>query len=190
MARCSAPLGQPSPRRSPRRSTSHQSLSPRRAPRPTTLHHFVVPRPRERELEVAFHVYQYHPPRRNIEITHAQSSALYYRTIPEQFNPFMGDGIWSFSPRSGIARTSTLGRKAGDIHFSLLPGTTDATFYVCVPHGQDKLQWVVAERGSQHPLCTTYVLYQRGTSAPRWVLAQTFAKYSRIHAGNLYVFNQ
>ncbi|KDN37572.1 hypothetical protein RSAG8_10089, partial [Rhizoctonia solani AG-8 WAC10335] len=179
-----------SPRRSPRKSVSHQSLSPRRAPRSTTLHHFIAPRPRNFELEIELHIYQYHPPRRCIDIARVQSGALYYRTIPQHFNPFVGDGLWSFSPRSGVTRTSMVGRKVGDIHFSLLPETADATFYVCVCRARDQLQWIEVERGFLHPLYPTHVLFQRGRSAPRWILANTFAKYVRMYDGNFSVFNQ
>ncbi|KAG8772878.1 hypothetical protein FRC12_002850 [Ceratobasidium sp. 428] len=54
-----------SPRRStihqlPRRSTIHQSLSPRRSPRKSTLHEFVAQRSGTPDIEVEFHIYQYH----------------------------------------------------------------------------------------------------------------------------------
>ncbi|KAG8712254.1 hypothetical protein FRC08_014826 [Ceratobasidium sp. 394] len=122
---------------------------------------------------------------RNIEITRLQCGALYFRTVPEQFspfvNPFVNDAMWSFSPRNGVARTSTLGRKIGDVHFSFVPGTPEATLYVCVHRNRDRLEWVVAERGFQHPLYPTHVLYQRGRSTPRWILVRTFRAYVHMY---------
>ncbi|KAG8719988.1 hypothetical protein FRC09_010284 [Ceratobasidium sp. 395] len=122
-----------SPRRSPRHSVTHQSLSPRRSPRKSTLHEFAAERSETPEIEVELHVYHYHPPLLDLHLGRSQHGPLYYRTIPKRFNPFTSDGIWSFSPRGGIARTPLLGRKIGDIHASILPGANDATFWNTLP---------------------------------------------------------
>ncbi|KAG8697253.1 hypothetical protein FRC09_007976 [Ceratobasidium sp. 395] len=176
-----------SPRRSPRHSiahrsrhaVTHQSLSPRRSPRKSTLHEFAAERSETPKIEVELHVYRYHPPQLNLHLGRSQHGTLYYRTIPKRFNPFASDGLWWFSPRGGIARTPVLGRKIGDVHASILTGTNNATFWVCVPHpdGHGHFEWRVATRGSIHPLYSTHVLFQRGRSAPRWILAESYARY-------------
>ncbi|KAG8733240.1 hypothetical protein FRC10_000337 [Ceratobasidium sp. 414] len=159
--------------------------TPRRSPRLST-------RPIEFEIEFIFYERRmcYHPPHRILELTRVQSGGLHFRSLPEGCNPFVSEGVWSFSPRSGITRMSTIGRKIGDIHFSILSGTLDATFYVCLPGNHERSQWVVVERGSRHPLYPDYVLYQRGRSAPRWITIPTFAKYVRRYDGNLSIFNK
>ncbi|KAG8769595.1 hypothetical protein FRC12_004851 [Ceratobasidium sp. 428] len=178
-------------RRSPRHSVTHQSLSPRRSPRKSTLHEFAAERSETPEIEVELHVYRYHPPLLDLHLGRSQHGPLYYQTIPKRFNPFTSDGIWSFSPRGGIARTPLLGRKIGDIHASILPGANDATFWVCVSHqdGHGQFEWVEATRGSHHPLYPTHVLFQRGRSAPRWILAESYARYIRKYKGIFSVFS-
>ncbi|KAG9094512.1 hypothetical protein FS749_012312 [Ceratobasidium sp. UAMH 11750] len=191
MARHNASPARQSPRRSPRRSSPPPRRSsppppPRCSPEPAPageVRPLFPAQPRGQDVEVAVEAYN-QPSSRKINIMRAQCGALYFRTVPNQFspfvNPFVNDAIWSFTPRSGVTRTSTLGRKVGDIHWSFLGGGRDATFYVCVAN-QNRLKWVTVERGNPHPLYPTHVLYQREKSAPRWILARTFRAYIRMH---------
>ncbi|KAG8708078.1 hypothetical protein FRC09_001457 [Ceratobasidium sp. 395] len=127
----------------------------------------------------------------DLDLTYLQFGALNFRTIPQQFNPFVNpfvsNGIWSFSPRAGLAQISTLGRRIGDIHFTYRQGARDAVFYICVLDGPARLKWIAVARGFSHPLYPTHVLYQRGKSAPRWILVRTYSTYVRIYDGKFSV---
>ncbi|KAG9123121.1 hypothetical protein FRC07_000208 [Ceratobasidium sp. 392] len=198
-------------RRSPRQATPPRrpitpparQAAPRQAPplpaAPRQVHQPAAPRqatppPRvEPIIEAGLPGFDmFYRSRRNILTNRMQCGALQFRTIPEQFNPFanpfVNNAMWSFSPRSGVARISTVGRKIGDIHFSILPGDLDATFYVCVPGAQNQLRWIEAERGFRHPLYSTHALYQRGKSVPRWVPVRTYKTYVRVHGGRIEIF--
>ncbi|KAG9095149.1 hypothetical protein FS749_010981 [Ceratobasidium sp. UAMH 11750] len=176
-----------SPRRSPRRSSRPLSPAPQppRQPAAPALEVRPLPpaQPQGQQVERPVEAYNNSSPRK-VNTTHAQCGPLYFRTVPEQFspfvNPFVNDAIWSFTPRSGVARTSTLGRKVGDIHWSYAGGGRDATFYVCIA-SLNRLKWVTVERGYPHPLYPTHVLYQREKTAPRWILARTFRAYVRMY---------
>ncbi|KAG8691145.1 hypothetical protein FRC11_006421 [Ceratobasidium sp. 423] len=96
-----------------------------------------------------------------IDIGHRQSGTQSFRD-PLGSPSSSKSATWSFTPRSGISRVSAKDRSIGDIHFSLLPCAADATFYVCVPQGSYKQgRWLMVERGFEHPLYSSYVLYQR-----------------------------
>lgn len=116
----------------------------------------------------------------DIDTTRAQSGLLKFWSIPEGYI-YGHVATWSYSPE-GILRNSPNERQIGDIHFSYLSGTIDATFYVCVHRGQSSKRWVEVHRGFQHPLYPTHVLHQQGKSAPRWVLLRTFETYIRARS--------